>query len=150
MKSKLVTNVEGRVRLTVRSVRTGRVLKKTPWMPNLFTTAGKTHLLKLLIGESDDIAQYCGVGSGTTAVNVADTAVETELGRVSLTSYSRSGLVATLTYFFAGADCNGTWGNEGLLTASSGGTLCAHCLVSPTITKTTSKTVTLEHELTFS
>ena len=142
-------NVKGIVRITVQDAKTGKVLEKHQFK-NLFTTAGKTHLLKLLIGESDDIAQYCGVGTGTTAVAVGDTAIETELGRVSLTSYSRTGLVATLTYFFGGADCNGTWGNEGLLTASSGGTLCAHCLVSPTITKTTSKTVTLEHELTFS
>ena len=149
MKDFACLNVKGIVRITIRDAKTGKMLEKHE-RTNLFTTAGKTHLLKLLIGESDDIAQYCGVGSGTTAVAVGDTAVETELGRVSLSSYSRTGLVATLTYFFGGADCNGTWGNEGLLTASSGGTLCAHCLVSPTITKTTSKTVTLEHQLTFS
>lgn len=149
MKDQAEIKVKGTVRLTVRDAVTGRVLEKRE-QTNVFTTAGKTHLLKLFIGESEDIAGYCGVGSGSTAPAVGDTALTTEIGRVSLSGYSRSGLVATLTFYFASGDCNGTWQEEGLLTDSSGGTLCAHTLFDSSITKTTSKTVTVEHELTFS
>jgi hypothetical protein len=146
--NKVNLKVLDNVVLTVRDVKTGEILE-TRRFKNLFTTAGLTHLLKLLIGESASTAVYCGVGTGVTAVNIANTALEAEIGRVSLTSYTRTALVATLVYFFGGGDCNGTWTEEGLLTASAAGTLVTHTLFGAPVVKTSSKTVTLSHTLTF-
>ncbi len=148
MRSNLKVKLKGKVTVTVRDAKTNAILE-VRCFTNIWTTAGVTQLLKLAIGESTAKITHCAVGSGSTAPAVGNTVMETEIGRVTLQSYSRTGLVATLTFFFATGDCNGTWNEEGLMSASSGGTLFAHTLFDAAITKTSSKTVTVDHELTF-
>lgn len=140
--------IKDNVALTVCDAKTGKVLERRRFK-NIFTTAGLTHLLKLVTGESTAIAGYCGVGTGAAAVAITDVVLQTELGRVNLASYSRTGLVAALVFYFGTGDCNGSWTEEGLLTASGAGTLLSHTLFGTGVVKTSSKTVTVEHTLTF-
>ena len=63
------------------------------------------------------------IGSGTTNPAASDTALETELGRVALTSTTVSSAVVTYVATFAAGTGTGAVTEAGILNASSSGTL---------------------------
>lgn len=61
-------------------------IKHEQEIKNLVVTAGKDFIASRMKDTTKGAMSHMAIGSGTTAANVADTTLGTELGRVSLTS----------------------------------------------------------------
>lgn len=140
-------HVKGRVRARIHDLETD-TWTITPWGDNLVTDDGKELFSKLMCGDSSEHATYCAVGSGTAPASESDSALQSEIGRLIITDYSVSGASVTYSTFFGSADCNGTWGEAGLLTASSGGILIDRYVFGTALVKNSTKTITVDIELT--
>ena len=90
---------------------------------NLVVTAGKCYVASRMKDASATAMSHMAIGSGTTNPAAGDTAPETQLGRVSLTSTSVSGAVVTYVATFAAGTGTGAVTEAAILNASSGGTM---------------------------
>jgi hypothetical protein len=97
-------------------------LKAEQNVPNLVVTTGKTFIAARMVGTPTAMS-HMAIGSGTTDPAVGDTALQTELGRVSLTSSTSTGAVVTYVASFGAGTGTGAVTEAGILNASSGGTL---------------------------
>ena len=97
-------------------------LKGEQNVPNLVVTTGKTFIAARMVGTPTAMS-HMAIGSGTTDPAVGDTALQTELGRVSLTSSASAGAVVTYVASFGAGTGTGAVTEAGILNASSGGTL---------------------------
>ena len=97
---------------------------------NLVATTGKNLVASRLVGTTPAVMSHMAIGSGTTAAAAGNTALGTELGRVSLTSGSASSAVVTYVATFAAGTGTGAVTEAGLLNASSGGTLLCRTVFS--------------------
>ena len=97
-------------------------LKGEKIVPNLVVTTGKTFIAARMVGTPTAMS-HMAIGSGTTDPAVGDTALQTELGRVSLTSSASAGAVVTYIASFGAGTGTGAVTEAGILNASSGGTL---------------------------
>ena len=97
---------------------------------NLVVTTGKAFIASRMKDTTDTAMSHMAIGSGTTSAVVGDTALETELGRVSLTSTTvTSNSVAYVATFPAGTG-TGAVTEAGILNASSSGTLLCRTVFS--------------------
>ena len=90
---------------------------------NLVGTAGKGYVASRMKDASATAMSHMAIGSGTTNPAAGDTALETELGRVALTSTTVSSAVVTYVATFAAGTGTGAVTEAGILNASSSGTL---------------------------
>ena len=93
---------------------------------NLVVTAGKEFVASSILkttSNSPAAMTHMAIGSGTNNPAAGDTALQTELGRVSLASSSASGAVVTYTANFGAGTGTGAVTEAGILNASSSGTL---------------------------
>lgn len=90
---------------------------------NLVVTAGKGYVASRMKDASATAMSHMAIGSGTTNPAAGDTAPETQLGRVSLTSTAVSGAVVTYVATFAAGTGTGAVTEAAILNASSGGTM---------------------------
>jgi hypothetical protein len=90
---------------------------------NLVVTVGKTFVASRMVGTSAAVMSDMAIGSGTTAAAAGDTTLETELGRVTLTSGTSSGAIATYTASFPAGTGTGAVTEAGIFNASSAGTM---------------------------
>jgi hypothetical protein len=93
---------------------------------NLVVTAGKGYVanrMKSDVSGGIAIMSHMAIGSGTTNPAAGDTAIETQLARVALTSTAISGAVLTYTATFAAGTGTGAVTEAAILNASSGGTM---------------------------
>ena len=93
---------------------------------NLVVTAGKGFIAASMLKtttNSPAAMSHMAIGSDNTAAANADTALGTELGRVSLASATNSGAVTTYTATFPAGTGTGAVVEAGILNASSSGTL---------------------------
>jgi hypothetical protein len=97
-------------------------LKSDKTIPNLVVTTGKTFIAARMVGTPTAMS-HMAIGSGTTNPAVGDTALETELGRVSLTSSASAGAVVTYIASFGAGTGTGAVTEAGILNAGSAGTL---------------------------
>jgi hypothetical protein len=97
-------------------------LKGEQNVPNLVVTTGKTFIAARMVGTPTAMS-HMAIGSGTTDPAVGDTALQTELGRVSLTSSASAGAVVTYIASFGAGVGTGAVTEAGILNASSSGTL---------------------------
>ena len=97
-------------------------LKSEQNVPNLVVTTGKTFIAARMVGTPTAMS-HMAIGSGTTNPAVGDTALETELGRVSLTSSASAGAVVTYVASFGAGVGTGAVTEAGILNASTAGTL---------------------------
>jgi hypothetical protein len=97
-------------------------LKGEQNVPNLVVTTGKTFIAARMVGTPTAMS-HMAIGSGTTDPAAGDTALQTELGRVSLTSSASAGAVVTYVASFGAGVGTGAVTEAGILNASSGGTL---------------------------
>jgi hypothetical protein len=97
-------------------------LKGEQNVPNLVVTTGKTFIAARMVGTPTAMS-HMAIGSGTTDPAAGDTALQTELGRVSLTSSASAGAVVTYVASFGAGTGTGAVTEAGILNASSGGTL---------------------------
>ena len=96
---------------------------------NLVVTAGKNYVADRMKNNST-VMSHMAVGSGTTAAAAGQTALGTELGRVSLTSTTVSSNVVTYVATLAAATGTGAVTEAGILNASSNGTMLCRTVFS--------------------
>jgi len=122
--SKIQDNLKMKGRLQVSL--NGEVVRD---IDNLVVTAGKAYVADRMKNNST-VMSHMAVGSGTTAAAAGNTALGTELGRVSLTSTTVSSNVVTYVATFAAGTGTGAVTEAGILTASSGGTMLCRTVFS--------------------
>lgn len=78
---------------------------------NMIVSVGRQVFAGLLIGETTYSGEinYGALGTGSTAVNDADTVLDTEVKRKSIATRSRVGNTITLRFFYTKSDTNGTY-----------------------------------------
>ena len=96
---------------------------------NLVVTAGKGYVADRMKNNSS-VMSHMAIGSGTTAAAAGNTALGTELGRVSLTSTTVSSNVVTYVATFAAGTGTGAVTEAGILNASSSGTMLCRTVFS--------------------
>lgn len=109
----------------------GRILNVIK-VPNLITTAGKTHIAAKIAATTNSPASvtHMATGTGTAAAVVGDTTLATEAARVALTATSASTNTLTYTATFGAGVGTGALTEAGILNASSGGTLLCRTVFS--------------------
>ena len=105
-------------------------IKHEQEVKNLVVTVGKNLIASRLKDTTDAAMTHMAIGSGTTAAANGDTALGTQLGRVSLTSTTvTTNNVAYVATFPAGTG-TGAVTEAGLFNASSGGTMLCRTVFS--------------------
>ena len=97
---------------------------------NLVVTAGKGYVASRIKDASATAMSHMAIGSGSTAAAAGNTALGSELGRVSLTSTNVSAAVVTYVATFAAGTGTGAVTEAGLLNASSSGTMLCRTVFS--------------------
>ena len=97
---------------------------------NLVVTAGKGYVASRIKDASATAMSHMAIGSGSTAAAAGNTALGSELGRVSLTSTNVSGAVVTYVATFAAGTGTGAVTEAALLNASSSGTMLCRTVFS--------------------
>tara|TARA_R100001510_G_C7632596_1_gene191232 strand:- start:47 stop:472 length:426 start_codon:yes stop_codon:yes gene_type:complete len=97
---------------------------------NLVVTTGKGYVASRIKDASATAMSHMAIGSGSTAAAASDTALGSELGRVSLTSTSVSAAVVTYVATFAAGTGTGAVTEAALLNASSSGTMLCRTVFS--------------------
>ena len=90
-------------------------------VPNLVVTAGKGYVASRMKDTTQAAMSHMAIGTGTTAVAVANTALVSEVDRNALTSTAVSG--STITFIATFGEGTGAITEAALLNASSGGTM---------------------------
>jgi hypothetical protein len=123
-----IVKMKGELRITVTNPE-GNV-KHEVVVPNLVVTAGKNFIASRMEGTSSNVMSHMAIGTGTTAAAVGDTALETQAGRVALTSTTvTTNSVAYVATFPAGTG-TGAITEAGIFNASSGGTMLCRTVFS--------------------
>ena len=97
---------------------------------NLVVTVGKGYVASRMKDTSADAMSHMAIGSGTSAAAAGNTALGTELGRVSLTSTGVSDAVVTYIATFAAGTGSGAVTEAGILNAASAGTMLCRTVFS--------------------
>ena len=97
---------------------------------NLVVTAGKGYVASRMKDASTTAMSHMAIGSGSTAAAAGNTALGSELGRVSLTSTNVSGAVVTYVATFAAGTGTGAVTEAALLNATSSGTMLCRTVFS--------------------
>lgn len=142
-------NTLGELRLVLRNEK-GEV-KKDITVPNIITTAGKTHIASRMQNASATAMSHMELGTGTTSPAAGDTTLETIVSgsRQSLTSWTASTNTITAACTFAASVGTGALTEAGILNASSGGTLLARTTFS-VINKAAADSLTVSWTITIS
>ena len=118
---------------------------------NLVMTAGFTRIAALIAETSTGFPDYIAIGTGTTAAAITQTALVTEVDRNQVASKTASSGVATFKAFFGKNEANGyTISELGLFDLPSGGTMFCRSVLSSTVAKTNTISLTITWTLTFS
>jgi hypothetical protein len=115
-------------------------------VPNLVVTSGKTFIAARMVGTPTAMS-HMALGTGTTAAAVGDTALQTELTRVTLSSATSTGAVTTYLAAFAAGVGTGAITEAGILNASSAGTLLCRT-VFPVVNKGADDTMSITWTIT--
>lgn len=111
------------------------VVKQEFTCPNLVVTAGLVFIASRMASGSATVMSHMAIGSSATAPTSGDTTLNTELGRVALTSATASTDHVTYVATFPAGTGTGTVNEAGLFNAGVAGTMLAHSLFAATITK---------------
>ena len=99
-------------------------------VPNIVVTDGKEYIASRMKDASATAMSHMAIGTGTTAAAAGDSALESEAGRVALTSTTvTSNAVAYVATFAAGTG-TGAITEAGILNASSSGDLLCRTVFS--------------------
>jgi hypothetical protein len=100
-------------------------LKDRRDIKNLVVTAGKNFAASRLVGVTDAVMSHMGIGQGTTAAALADTALESQLVRVGLSSGTAAANVATYVATFGPGVGTGAVTEAGIFNAAVAATMLA-------------------------
>jgi hypothetical protein len=115
-------------------------------VPNLVVTTGKTFIAARMVGTPTAMS-HMALGTGTTAAAVGDTTLQTEIARVSLSSSSATGAVATYIASFPAGTGTGAITEAGILNAGSSGTMLCRT-VFPVVNKGADDTMSITWTIT--
>jgi hypothetical protein len=119
---------------------------------NLVVTDGKEFVASSMIkttSNSPAAMTHMGIGSGSTAAAAGNSALESQLGRVALTSGTVSGAVVTYVATFPAGTGTGAVTEAGILNASSSGDLLCRTVFS-VVNKGASDSMTITWTVTVS
>lgn len=116
---------------------------------NLVVDTGLNFIVSRMKDTSDDVMSHMAIGSGTTSAAAGDTALGTELGRVSLTSTTVSTNTVTYVATFGAGTGTGAVTEAGILNASSAGTMLCRT-VFPVVNKQSGDSMTITWTVTVS
>lgn len=144
---KHIQGIKGRVYIDVQYENgdTHRIVQD-----NIVTNNGRDRFAALLSQSSTTFPSHISIGTGTTAVAVTDTAMETEVIRNLLGSTTDSSGVLSLQCFFSKSEANGSTISEvGLFDAAAAGTLICHAILGATVVKDNTISITVTWTITF-
>lgn len=142
------TSIIGTVTITVCDGNTGEI-KHVQEQKNLITQLGLNFIASKIVNTSGAMS-HMALGNGATPPTISDTTLASELGRVTLQSQSSTNNVALFSAFFGQGVATGTLAEAGIFNSASGGTMFNRALISPTITKNPTDTVTVQWNITVS
>tara|TARA_S200000501_G_scaffold145264_1_gene137177 strand:- start:1244 stop:1693 length:450 start_codon:yes stop_codon:yes gene_type:complete len=105
-------------------------LKETQNIKNVVVNNGLNYIASRMKDASATAMSHMAIGSGNTAAAAGDTAPETQLGRVALTSTTVSSNAITYVGDFPAGTGTGAVVEAAILNASSGGTLLCRTVFS--------------------
>ncbi len=117
-----MSNINDGLKLTGKLIiaLNGRTVQE---VDNLVVTAGKGYVASRIKDATATAMSHMAIGSGTNDPAAGDTTLQTELGRVALTSTTVSAAVVTYVATFGTGTGTGAVTEAGILNASSSGTL---------------------------
>jgi hypothetical protein len=118
-------------------------------IPNLITTVGLNYIADRMEGTGETVMSHMAVGTDNTAAALGDTTLNTENGRVALSSTVVTADEIVYTATFPAGTATGALVEAGILNASSGGSLLARTVFSA-INKGASDSVTITWTITIS
>lgn len=120
------------------------------------TTAGAVFLAQAAINDSptffsSGVNAYQGAGDSTTAFSIAQTDLQAASNKTrKVATVSRASGVLTFVSTFGTSDANYDWNEIGIFNASSGGTMLARAVQSPSLgTKVNTQVWVLTSTVTF-
>lgn len=116
-------NIKLKGELTINVYGSDGKLKESKHVPNLVVTAGKNYIASRMAGTTSAVMSHMAVGTGTTAPAVGDTALGTQIARVSLSGFVASNNTVTATASFPAGTGTGAITEAGIFNASSAGTM---------------------------
>jgi len=140
----------GKLKITLN----GKVVRE---VDNLVTTVGKEFIASRMQGVVDGVMTHMAIGTGTTAADVADTTLETEITRQTLATSGGtvSGAVITFERTFAADDPDITAPavsavtEAGIFNHASAGDMLAHTVFT-VVNKAETDTMTISWAITVS
>ena len=114
---------------------------------NLVVAVGKDVIASRLVGNSLAVMSHMAVGSSTTPAATSQTALGTELGRVSLDSTSRASNTITYVATFPAGTGTGSINEAGILNAGSTGNMLCRTVFG-VVTKASGDTVVITWNVT--
>jgi hypothetical protein len=118
-------------------------------LKNLVVNVGLNFIVSRMKDTSAAVMSHMSVGSGTTAAAAADTALGSELGRVSLTSTTVSTNTITYVATFPAGTGTGAVTEAGILNAGTAGSLLCRT-VFPVVNKQAGDSMTVTWTVTVS
>jgi hypothetical protein len=117
--------LKGALKIVVRDI-TGAVTDERE-VPNLVVAVGKNFIASRMVGTSDAVMSHMAIGEGTTTPVSGDTALESEVGRVALTSNVRTDNAIAYTASFPAGTGTGAITEAGLFNDGSTGCTTHPC-----------------------
>ena len=135
--------IKGHVKIEVSD---GRVIEQD----NVVVNGGRDRIAALIAQDSIAFPSHIGIGTDNTAAATTDTALGAEVDRNAIVSDSALNGVATFKAFFGKTEANGnTIAEVGMFDQASGGTMFCRSILSSTIAKDATKSITITWTLTF-
>jgi hypothetical protein len=119
------TNEQLKATGSLRVVVTGKdgQVKEEHDFKNLVVTVGKNFVASRMVGTASAVMSHMAIGEDDTAAAAGDTALGSEVGRVSLASATATDNVVTYTATFPAGTGTGAIVEAGILNAASAGTM---------------------------
>ena len=141
-----IDNLPIKGNLKIQLIRDGKVVDERN-VKNTIVTTGKA-LVATLISGSGTAFSHMAIGTGSTSAVVGDSSLETETGRVTLTSKAVTTNVISYVGDFPAGTGTGTITEAGVLNASSSGTMLNRTTFS-SVNKTASDALKITWDVTF-
>lgn len=122
-------SVQGRLSVVLRDA--SGAVKQSYEVPNLVVNSGLAFIASRMKDTTADAMSHMAVGSGTTAADPADTALETQIGsRVALTSTTVTANETEYVASFAAGVGTGAITEAGIFNADTSGTMLCRTVFS--------------------